>query len=300
MGKKIDDGQRLAEIKALVELVRNSYFTKDYYNKSEIAELHRQFKNTGFTLQDLYRFAGEISSKVVRRDRKVDTLLSGKERLKLYRQRKLYFLIGKCFPFINSTKDGYEVDYGGNSVKFTSSKNVSFRTSKWTYYRTSYFLTLPEACLKVPIKYQILDGIINTKIHSVKIKNGITILDADVLTSKSRDFSIVRKIIAVKGVYSYHADNVRDAIEGLFNKIDKNIKAFFSKSLFLDSKISAKKYAEITGACSLGIQEWREKHNLLDVEEISVRELLPLLEKSNAYGYNLLKNNVFDLNKRVA
>jgi len=50
-------------------------------------------------------------------------------------------------------------------------------------------------------------------------------------------------------------------------------------------------YRLITGACELGCNDWIRNNNI-QVEEISVRDLIPLLEKTNAYGVEKIKNLV--------
>ena len=50
-------------------------------------------------------------------------------------------------------------------------------------------------------------------------------------------------------------------------------------------------YRLITGACEIGVKRWKENNNI-KVESMTVKELLPLLQKTNAYGYEKLKSLV--------
>jgi len=53
--------------------------------------------------------------------------------------------------------------------------------------------------------------------------------------------------------------------------------------------ISIARYRAITGACKLGIANWM-KQNGIAADEMRVSELLPMLEKTNAYGLDKLKS----------
>ena len=54
-----------------------------------------------------------------------------------------------------------------------------------------------------------------------------------------------------------------------------------------DTILNIKYYRTITGACEIGVQQWMEQNSIQ--EPITAGELFPILEKTNAYGFEKLK-----------
>jgi hypothetical protein len=220
--------------------------------------------------------------------------LSLYEKLQAMKLKRFTEVVTTIHPFLNVYSD----------LKVSVSGNLEFTTEKlqeWGYYSRSY--NFPKvttiAYLKIPkivsLKDLVYDGIVTLKIHSRSIKNGITLLDATILSSVKRDFCEKRVKIVVKGNYSYHAETYSEAIGGLFDKIQKTVKSYFHKNFItLESEITRNLYSELTGACRFGVNEFCIKNNLQDKKSIKLKDLLPLLEESNAYGYEsilkVLKN----------
>lgn len=56
-----------------------------------------------------------------------------------------------------------------------------------------------------------------------------------------------------------------------------------------DTIIDIKYYRLITGACEFGVKQWIESNNI-SKESYRADELLPILEKTNAYGVDKFKS----------
>jgi len=94
--------------------------------------------------------------------------------------------------------------------------------------------------------------------------------------------------VVQKGDYTAHARTIEEGISDVSLKI---LAEEYQENLTLDTKLNKQLYRLITGACELGTNNWINKNNI-QVEEISVKELIPLLEKTNAYGLNKIKSLV--------
>ncbi|WP_300491940.1 leucine-rich repeat protein, partial [Flavobacterium sp.] len=83
-----------------------------------------------------------------------------------------------------------------------------------------------------------------------------------------------------------HGETVKQAIEDLqFKIIAKKIK---KEPIHEDTVITEAYYKTITGACTQGVKQWREQNNITE-ESFTAKELLPILEKTNAYGIEKFK-----------
>ncbi len=113
--------------------------------------------------------------------------------------------------------------------------------------------------------------------------------------SKKRGHYFVRKLHSKEKFYIVtdgknthsHGKSLKEANEDLqFKIISEKLK---NEPITADTIITDKYYRLITGACEFGVKEWRERHGITQ-EEITAKELLPLLEKSNAYGFEKFKS----------
>jgi hypothetical protein len=103
--------------------------------------------------------------------------------------------------------------------------------------------------------------------------------------------------LVVKGNYSAHGETLKKANEDVqFKIVAEKLK---KEPIKPDTEFTVKYYRLLTGACDMGCRNWMQQHNIpFDVIEgntvekkpITAKELLPLLEKSNAYGIDRFKS----------
>ncbi len=90
-----------------------------------------------------------------------------------------------------------------------------------------------------------------------------------------------------RGVFSAHGETLKKAMYDLnFKEIAEKLK---KDPINKDTIITDEYYRVVTGACEFGVSDWRNKNNVKE-EEIMASDLLPLLESTNAYGYQIIKN----------
>ena len=89
-----------------------------------------------------------------------------------------------------------------------------------------------------------------------------------------------------KFIYS-HGETIKKAYEDLEFKF--NSEKLKKEPITLDTEITINHYRIVTGACEMGVKNWMSENNIL-VEKIKAKDLLPLLEKTNAYGYQKFKS----------
>ena len=120
------------------------------------------------------------------------------------------------------------------------------------------------------------DGIWTIRITEKKREN-ITIIKSmplnNILDENPREI-----YIAKEGKLSAHAYSVREAVEDLtFKKMkDINVDEIVAK-IKETGKVTRSQYRAITGACSFGTNQFCEKHNIQDLEEIELTELRKIL-----------------------
>ena len=108
--------------------------------------------------------------------------------------------------------------------------------------------------------------------------------------------------IAQKAEFTAHGKTVRKAIEDLeFKKISEKLK---HEPITAATEFTFKYYRALTGACYNGMQSFADNNNISytrtddpthpikEVSPIKAKDLLPILEKSNAYGLNKFKDLV--------
>jgi predicted peroxiredoxin len=135
-------------------------------------------------------------------------------------------------------------------------------------------------------KYRKVDGIfceILTERESV-IEGETFIISSSKKVNKEVYF-----FIAMKGEYSAHADDLRKAISDLqFKIVAEKLK---KEPINPDTEITINHYRLITGACEFGVKNWMEQ-NGIKVEKIKAIDLMPILKKTNAYGFERFKSLV--------
>jgi hypothetical protein len=98
--------------------------------------------------------------------------------------------------------------------------------------------------------------------------------------------SNVKCFVAKKDNFKAHGENIHKAVEDLLFKISAD--KLQNEPIYPNTIISTKHFKLITGACDLGMSNWKLQNNIL-VDELKASELLILLEKTNAYGLNKFK-----------
>ena len=135
-------------------------------------------------------------------------------------------------------------------------------------------------------KYRSIDNTLFIVENKRKIK-GYVILKGYILQSIKNGIGIEKHcFVAQKDGFNAHGPTIKEAIKDLENKIlSEKIK---HEPIFMDTMIDINYYHVVTGSCILGIKSWMQQNNIT-VDSISVRELLPILEKTNAYNLDKLK-----------
>lgn len=103
-------------------------------------------------------------------------------------------------------------------------------------------------------------------------------IDDDILNKKDG-------YLVVQGEFSAHGEDLKGALLDLQHKI--NLDNLAKEPIYNDTIITIERYHALTGACVTGIKNWMEQTNTS--EGLRVDELLPILEKHNAYGVERFK-----------
>jgi len=135
-------------------------------------------------------------------------------------------------------------------------------------------------------------------IESEKTSKGIKIYSGYIL-QKIVDNKPLKKhcFVAEKESFYAHGETVKTAISDLqFKIVAEKLK---NDPIKKDTLMTVKYYRLITGACDLGVREFMKQNGLefnvensvtVEVNAIKAVELLPILEKNNAYGLGKLKS----------
>ncbi len=107
------------------------------------------------------------------------------------------------------------------------------------------------------------------------------------------------EFIAQKEKYTAHGKTIKKAIVDLeFKFIAEKLK---NDPIKEDTSFTVKYYRLLTGACDGGCRSWMQKNNIpfrivgddtVEIKPIKAKDLLPVLEKSNAYGFEKFKSLV--------
>jgi hypothetical protein len=157
-------------------------------------------------------------------------------------------------------------------------------------YCFSYNQALTEiSLLRKNLKTKCVDGY-PFIIHSVKTSKEIKIYSG--YNFERLDECVIEKhkcFVAEKRGFTAHGNTVKQAVGDLQFKIiaEKLKKDPINKNTI----ITIRHYRLITGACELGVRDWMAKNGITK-EKIKASELLPLLEKTNAYGLDAFRKLV--------
>ena len=127
-------------------------------------------------------------------------------------------------------------------------------------------------------------------IEAEKTSKGINILSGYILKSFSKN-KIIKEVsyVAQKDNFSAHGETLKKAISDLqFKLISEKLK---KEPINKNTVITINYYRLLTGACEQGVKSWMQSNNIKK-EEYKASELLPLLEKSNAYGLDKFKSMI--------
>lgn len=137
--------------------------------------------------------------------------------------------------------------------------------------------------LRLPIAYtvQIIDDIVTVFQAKAKKIGDYTARPAYIFDRKG----ITKCVLVQKNNYSSHAVTLKKGAKDIAKKQKKD-----NPTLTLDTKMTRKKYHALTGACEIGIDSFCRNHNLENVENITVSNLLKIEE--NFYGKDKIKKMI--------
>ena len=184
------------------------------------------------------------------------------------------------------------ITFTANALTTTRSvyvcKDATFTANALT--TTGYVSVHEDATLNVKflngINYKIADGEVFI-IESEKTAKGIKIYSGFNFNGV-KDNVIVKKntiYLSEKDGFFAHGETIKKSIEDLeFKILSEKLK---NEPIKKDTILTIQYYRLLTGACELGVKEWMST-NKID-EGITALELLPILEKTNAYGLEKFK-----------
>ena len=128
-------------------------------------------------------------------------------------------------------------------------------------------------------------------IESHKTSKGIAIYSGYNLDKVNDGKTIkTQSFVAQKDEFTAHGETIQNAVRDLHFKI--NAEQIRNSPINADTKITMQHYRIITGACEQGCKSWMTQNNIPFDTEISAKELLPILQKTSAYGYESFKKLV--------
>ena len=164
---------------------------------------------------------------------------------------------------------------------------------------TEISLPLLATCGSYCFRYNAAITQVKIKGHKLTIKNvdGSAFVTEAEKTSKGIKIytgynllSVTKKVIekdpcfvAEKDGFYAHGETVKQAISDLqFKIVAEKIK---KDPIHADTMITPMYYRIVTGACEFGTKAWLEQNKLTGVEKMRADELVKLLKKTNAYGF---------------
>ncbi len=133
-------------------------------------------------------------------------------------------------------------------------------------------------------------GVDNTcfVVDSQKSTKGIKLYTGYILV-KIKDSVITKNpgFLAEKEGFYAHGATVKKSIADLqFKIVSERLR---KEPIKPETKITVAHYRLITGACEMGVRNWMEQNGLIGKEKMTASELLPILKKTNAYGFEKFK-----------
>jgi hypothetical protein len=141
-----------------------------------------------------------------------------------------------------------------------------------------------------------------TVINTTKSTKGIKLHSGFIFNSmQNSSINSSFCFLAEKDGFYAHGKTVKEAISDVqFKIVAEKLK---NEPIYENTMLTVKHYRLITGACDLGCRNFMEQNGIefevivnpngisetVEKNPISAKELLPILEKSNAYGYEKFK-----------
>jgi len=180
---------------------------------------------------------------------------------------------------VTSLPDGFNPTVGGYLFTKNSRKKIGANVERPKINKNFFW--------KKNKTYARIDGIF-CEILIEKESKGYAIYSAKKVNKEEYFF------IANKDSFCAHGKDLKTAIKDLeFKIVAEKLK---KEPIKKDTVFSIMYYRTLTGACEMGCKSWMQSNNipLTDKEgnetTIKAVDLLPLLKKSNAYGYDKFKS----------
>ena len=203
---------------------------------------------------------------------------------------------------LTSIPEGFNPTVGGPlDLRNLTSIPEGFNPTVGSYLDLESLTSIPEGFNPTVGSYLYLRNLTSIFIkfenQILSWENGKYILCDGIFTevlSKKKGAFFVKKIgskekfyIATDGKNIHaHGNTLKKATEDLqFKLISEKLK---NEPINKDTIITINYYRLITGACELGVKSWIEQNNISQ-EEFKASELLPILEKTKAYGVERFK-----------
>jgi hypothetical protein len=106
---------------------------------------------------------------------------------------------------------------------------------------------------------------------------------------RGKTLSLSACYVAAKDTFTAHGETGKDAVRDVLYK--EYVEKLQHEPLKPTQVIDIPLYRALTGACQAGVERWMEQ-NGVKKKKMRVCDLLPLLAKTNAYGYERLKDLV--------
>ena len=210
-------------------------------------------------------------------------------------------------------KNGIDIEVNGNNLTVGGSLNLegtaitslpdNLTVGGYLYLRNTAITSLPDNLTVGGSLY--LEGtaitpreVKKTTTNFLKFKNNKYCLADGIFTeiiNKRGNVYEIRNIgkkingwLVTDGKFTHaHGETLKKAKEDLrFKAISEQLKKDPIKA---DTQITIQYYRIVTGACEQGIKSWMQQNNITK-ESYKAKDLLPLLEKTNAYGLGRFKS----------
>jgi hypothetical protein len=141
------------------------------------------------------------------------------------------------------------------------------------------------------------DGIL-FYVESEKNSKGIRIKSGFLKIKIENNLVVGEKgFLVEKECFSAHGEDLKSAISDLqFKIVAERLK---SEPIYEDTELTVMHYRTITGACDIGCRDFMEKNGIsfkiengrtVEEKTIKAKDLIPMLEKHNAYGLEKFKS----------
>ncbi len=187
---------------------------------------------------------------------------------------------------LTSIPEGFNPTVGGDLLTKNKTKRIGFIIKPIQINRNFFWKVEGKTYAKID---GIFCEIISEKENNIK---GESLKSYSAKKVNREDYFFIAK----KGNYYSHSKNLKTAFEDLeFKIISEKLK---NDPINKDTEFTVKYYRLLTGACDFGCREFMDKHKIpyeiidgktKENNSMKAETLLPLLEKSNAYGLEKFK-----------